>query len=84
MFVYAEKELCPHCLENLETYMEVVEQLKNKYLDTKFFYFDAQLNEVENWNFENLPDLLYLDSEQNLRNYSGIMSQETITSFIEK
>lgn len=49
-----------------------------------FFFYDSQLNELEHWNFEHLPDLLYKDSKGEIHNYNGVMNKESLENFIKK
>lgn len=49
----------------------------------KFFVFNAQKNEVENWHFDQIPDLLYKNKREEIFNYSGLMNERTVFNFIK-
>ena len=61
----------------------MAKDLSQKYKDVNFYFFDSQLNEVDNWNFEHIPDLLYLNLKKDIKNYNGIMTKEHLAAFIE-
>lgn len=88
LLVEGSEELCENCAEIEKALFSAFSNIskKRRNFDFKVFRLNVQLNEVKNWNFEHVPEIIVFGNGADpdfMKDYKGIMSEEFIQEFLE-